>query len=157
MRMEYLITLDENTHLAISTITELVRGRARSSRMTTSRTHCRRFSIPHWAAHRVGEGAGVEFGRLQIVAPLALHFAAALGAPLDHGDHDKVGKAGLVGKAPVRALPTDVMADQMAALRAVRSGVAPRVLGASSIPRHRFGVEDNPLSGVEATGAMRLS
>jgi hypothetical protein len=31
-------------------------------------------------------------GRRQIVAPLALDFAVALGAALDHGDHGEVGK-----------------------------------------------------------------
>ena len=88
-----------------------VRSRARSSWKTTSRTQCSRFSMPQWARTARAKLAGVEPGGGQIVAPLPLDLAAALGLALDHADHGEAGKGDLARVAPVREQPGHVVAD----------------------------------------------
>src|SRR4051812_49625428 len=70
---------------------------------------------PPAAAHRAGEGGGVEAGRAQVVAPLPLDLAAAPGPALDHADHGEAGEGDLARVAPVREQPGHLVADGVAA------------------------------------------
>jgi hypothetical protein len=62
------------------------------------------------------EGLGFELCRREIAAPLALASASALDAGLEHADHGQNGKARFISEASIREQPSDVVADQMAAL-----------------------------------------
>ncbi len=71
---------------------------------------------PPVGSYGMREGLGFELCRRKIVAPLALASASALDAGLDHADHGQMGKARFISEAPIREQPSDVVADQMAAL-----------------------------------------
>ena len=68
------------------------------------------------ASHGCCEGLGIELCRGKVEAPFLLNTTAAIGPGLDHGNHGQLGKAGLVGVAPIREQPIDIVADKVAPL-----------------------------------------
>ena len=71
-------------------------------------------------AHGPGEGLGIELDRAEIVTPLLLDLAAALGVALDHADHDHVRQGERARMATIRVQEVDIVADRVAAPRCGR-------------------------------------
>src|SRR3954454_15080803 len=129
-----------------------VRSRARSSRKTTSKTQCSRFSMPQ-GPYRAGEARRVERGGGEVVAPFPLDLAAALGLALDHAEHGQTGKGALAGVAPAGEQPGHVVADGVAA------DLDPSVVavgGLEGVERTRRRVGEERLDLPEGGGAVLL-